>query len=97
MADANSSAAAMAMASSPVKAEIFSMPGFGGNGGEVGFDATKYRVKYGKFVIGETGGNDELEAIETQGLRGVDIVVLNKTTFTFMNEFYMIVTYLEKI
>ena len=94
----NNSAAAMAMSTAPMKVETLSgFPGFGGNGQDFGFDPLKYRVRYGKYDLDDMGAVSELEIIETQGLAGKEIVVLNKDKFTFMDKYIMIVTYLELI
>jgi hypothetical protein len=92
----NNSAAAM-LASSPVKVENISLPGFGaGNMSEV-FDPLKYRVRYAKIDLDDPGCLAELEILETKGLAAKEIIVLNKDKFTFMDKYIMVVTYLELI
>jgi hypothetical protein len=92
----NNSAAAMA-ASIPVKAEVLSLPGFGPGPGASAFNPVDYRVRYGKFDLDDMGAMAELEIIETKGLKAEEVVVLQKDKFTFMDKYFMIVTYLEKI
>lgn len=94
MAEINS-AAALAQASSVMKVENFSFPGFGGKGEEFGFDPTKYRVRYGKYDLDDMGAVAELELVETRGLEGKEIVVLNKDKMSFMDKMFLILTYLE--
>ncbi len=92
----NNSAASMAASSIPSKIENISIPGFG-PGNIDKFDVTKYRVRYGKYDLDDMGALAELEIVETSGLEGIDIVVLNKDKFTFMDKYFLVVTYLEKI
>ncbi len=93
----NNSAAAMASATMPMKVETLSLPGFGGGGSTPNFDPLKYRVRYGKYDLDDMGAVADLEIIETAGLAGIDIVVLNKDKFTFLEKYYLVMTYLEKI
>ena len=92
----NNSAAAMAAASSPIKIENIGIPGYGPQDKQE-FDATKYRVRYMKVDFDNPEALSDLEILETEGLTGVEIVVLNKEKFTFMDKYIMVVTYLEKI
>lgn len=95
MAEINS-AAALAQASGVMKVETLSgFPGFGGKGDEMGFDPTKYRVRYGKYDLDDMGAVSELELVETRGLEGKEIVVLNKDKMSFMDKMFLILTYLE--
>lgn len=97
MADAlNNSAASMAQASSPMKIENISFPGFAPQSASQ-FDIQKYRVRYAKIDLDDMGSVAELEILETKGLTGVEVVILNKDKFTFMDKYFMIVTYLEYI
>jgi hypothetical protein len=93
----NNSAASMAASSMPMKVETLSIPGFGGGASAPVFDPLKYRVRYGKYDLDDMGAVADLENIETAGLTGTDIVVLNKDKFVFMDRYLMVVTYLEKI
>lgn len=96
MAD-NSNSAAMQMASMPMKVETLSLPGFGGGASASDMDPKKFRVRYGKYDLDDMGAIAELELVETRGLFGVDIVVLNKDKMAFMDKYFLIVTYLERI
>ena len=73
------------------------MPGFADmgrvNNGE--FDYSKYIVRYLKVDADDPAGLGSLEALETKGLKGTDIVILNKASWTFMDRYLMLVTYLE--
>jgi hypothetical protein len=95
MAEGNNSAAAL-LASSPIKIENISIPGFGGQASSEAFSPENYKVRYQKFDLDDPMHIAELETVETRGLRGVDIVVLNKQSYTFMDRYMLIVTYLEK-
>lgn len=96
MAD-NSNSAAMQMASLPMKVETLSLPGFGGGASASAIDPNGFRVRYGKYDLDDMGSITELEIIETRGLFGKDIVVLSKDKFVFMDKYFLIVTYLERI
>jgi hypothetical protein len=95
MAESGNNSAAM-LASQPMKVENISMPGFGGQNTNK-FDLTKYRVRYGKYDLDDSGAVAELELLETAGLQGKEIVVLQKEKFTFMQQFFLVVTYLELV
>jgi hypothetical protein len=95
MADNNS--AASLIASTPMKVETISLPGFGGGASNDTFNPDQWRVRYSKHDLDDPGAIAELEIIETRGLKGEEIVVLNKSSFSFMDKMFMIVTYLEKI
>lgn len=96
MAD-NSNSAAVQAASMPMKVETLSLPGFGGGASAPGFDSNGFRVRYGKYDLDDLGAIAELEIVETKGLKGVEIVVLSKDKFTFMDRYFLVVTYLERI
>ncbi len=93
----NNSAAAMAMATAPMKVENISIPGFGQQTNSGKFDPLKYRVRYGKYDMDDMGAVSELEIVETKGLTGIEIVVLNKDKYTFLEKYIMVVCYLELI
>lgn len=93
----NNSAAAMATSSMPMKIENISIPGFGPKSNAKAFDPVNYRVRYGKYDLDDMGAVAELELVETRGLTGVEVVVLNKDKFSFMDRYLMVVTYLELI
>lgn len=96
MAD-NSNSAAVQMASLPMKVETLSLPGFGGGASASSIDPNGFRVRYGKYDLDDMGAIAELEIVETRGLFGKDIVVLSKDKFTFMDKYFLVVTYLERI
>jgi len=63
-----------------------------------------YSVKYFKASMDEPGDMLELSQIETKAIRGshekpseAEIVLLDKDKFTFMDKYFIIVKYLEKI
>lgn len=92
----DNSARAMAQASSPVKLETIALPGFGPAQQGAGLNLDDYRVRYIKLDMDDPGSVAEAEIIETRGLAGIDIVVLNKDKFTFMDKYFLIIQYLEK-
>ena len=94
----NNSAANMAQSSMPMKIENISIPGFGPKANNTtSFDPLKWRVRYGKFDLDDMGAVAELEIIETRGLTGTELLVLNKDKYTFLEKYIMVVTYLELI
>ena len=82
-------------ATAPQTINLDTMPGFGPPAPAQ--DMTKYRVRYLKVDMDEAGDILELEALETRGLRAKEIVIMNKDKFTFMQKYFLIVTYLELI
>lgn len=92
----NNSARALAQSSNPVKVENISIPGFGMSSGNGEFDTSQYKVRYLKVDFDDESLVGTLEQLETEGLGGVETVILNKTGWTFMDKYLMIVTYLEK-
>jgi hypothetical protein len=60
-------------------------------------DMTKYAVRYLKANLDELDQRIELETIETKGIRGDDVVIIQRQNFTFMDKMFMVVTYLEKV
>lgn len=94
----NNSAAAMAQASNPMKIENISIPGFGGGGAASGdFNPKQWKVRYLKIDMDDEASVGMLELLETQGLLGIQTLILNKAAWTFLDKYLMIVTYLEKI
>lgn len=71
------------------------MPGFGPAAPQK--DLRNFRVRYLKVDFDEASDLLELEALETRGIRGEDVVILNKDKFTFMQKYFLIVAYLEKV
>ncbi len=60
------------------------------------FDISKYSVKYKKFDADDVADMIELQKIETECLRGDKIILLSRNTFTFMSQYFLVVSYLEK-
>jgi hypothetical protein len=58
-------------------------------------DVTNYRVRYAQIDIMDPGSRAELEIIETRAIKNQGVIVLTKDTFTFMDKYYMVVSYLE--
>lgn len=93
----NNSASAMAQASAPIRLETISMPGMASPTDNSEFDPRKWKVRYLKVNADDPEGLMMLELLETQGMVATQIVVLNKTGWTFTDQYYMLVTYLEKL
>lgn len=58
-------------------------------------DFNNYRVRYAQIDMMDPGSRAELEIIETRAIKNQGIVVLTKDTFTFMDKYYMVISYLE--
>jgi hypothetical protein len=72
-----------------------SIPGFGPSGpGAVEYK--KFSVKYAKIDFDDPASLAELEDLETKALRDEGIYVLTKDKFTFMDKYFLIVSYMEK-
>lgn len=59
-------------------------------------DLAKWVVRYQKFNIDDPTQISELERIETRAIRNDGIFVLAKKDFVFMDQFFIMVQYLEK-
>lgn len=74
---------------------IETMPGFGPR--QLGPDMRKFRVRYAKLDLDEASDILQLESLETAAIRDSSrIVIVNKDKFTFMQKYFLIITYLEK-
>lgn len=59
-------------------------------------DPKDYRVRYFKADISDAGDLGTLELIETEALEGTDKILLSKDKFSFQDNFFVVITYLEK-
>ena len=74
---------------------ITDFPGFGvQTSGQM--DMSNFHVKYLKLDVDDPVALNELESLETKGLLGTTTIILKKESWTFMDKFFMLVTYLEK-
>lgn len=55
-----------------------------------------YQVRHYKADLDDLSACATLEGIETRGLAGTEIVILEKDKFVFMDKYFIILTYLEK-
>lgn len=69
-------------------------PGFGPKKTDES-DLGNYRVRYAQIDIMDPGSRAELEIIETRAIKNEGVIVLTKDKFTFMDKYYMVVSYLE--
>lgn len=58
-------------------------------------DYHNYNVRYAHIDMMEPGSRTQLEIIETKAIRGQGIIVLTKDKYTFMDKYFMVVSYLE--
>lgn len=80
-----------------ITTEELSLPGITS---QLGSGAQKllndYSVKYFKCDIDDVGDVLTLQEIETRGIRGDEVVILEKDKFVFMAQYFIILKYLEK-
>ncbi|MNK09974.1 hypothetical protein D3C87_279840 [compost metagenome] len=79
---------------SPIITEEPSFPGFGRKKIDTK-DFNNYSVRYAKIDMDDPASRLELESLETRAIQDRGIVVLTKDKFTFMDKYFMIVSYLE--
>lgn len=76
----------------------FSMPSmFGGASQDISKYVQDYSIKYKKFNLDEVADVIELQNLETRGLKGQDILILKKDNYVFMQTFFIVLQYMEKI
>jgi hypothetical protein len=81
--------------SRPEPVDIASLPTFGYKARPAEFDITKYKVRYLKVDMDNKEDITLLEDIETKGLLMEDIVILTRKDFSFMQQYFMMLCYLE--
>lgn len=69
-------------------------PGFGPKKIDEG-DYNNYKVRYAHIDMMDVGSRTELEIIETKAIKGQGVIVLTKDKYTFMDKYFMVVSYLE--
>jgi hypothetical protein len=55
-----------------------------------------YNVKYLKIDMDSPTAVGDLQSIETRALRGENVAILTRDKFTFMDRYFMIISYLEE-
>jgi hypothetical protein len=71
-----------------------SFPGFGAKKLDES-DFRNYKVRYALIDVMDPGSRAELEIVETKAVKGQGVVVLTKDTYTFMDKFFIVISYLE--
>lgn len=56
-----------------------------------------YQVFYIKGSIDDESFLIQLERLQTQGIKGDDVVLLSEDTFVFQDEYYVVLKYMQKI
>jgi hypothetical protein len=84
-------------AKDPFAVEATVMPSFGGSQNVGEYDPKKYVVKYYKADLDDPEQRLMLSELETNGIRNEGIVLLKKDNFVFMDKFFIVVQYMEKI
>lgn len=78
----------------PFKLEDIGMPSFGP--ASEGIDHSKYAIKILKVNLDDPSEKTDLEIITTKSISGKgEIIIVERDKFTFMDKYFMIVTYLE--
>lgn len=77
--------------------ELPMMPSIGNFGTAEDYDVNKYVVRYFKANLNDDIDRSTLSEIETRGIRNDGIVLLSTNTMTFMDQFFVIVKYMEKV
>lgn len=78
------------------KIDPVTLPGFVPDTGK-GFDAQQHRIRYLKIDLDDLGAITELEQLETKALRNEGVYVLSKEKYTFLEKFFLVVQYVEKV
>jgi hypothetical protein len=87
-------AASNGVTNSVTSKEESMFPGFGPKKVDEN-DFNNYHVRYAQIDIMDPGSRAELEIIETRAIKNQGVVILTKDKFTFMDKYYMVVSYLE--
>lgn len=58
--------------------------------------AIDYNVKYMKIDLDDPGDKMDLQDIETRALRDAGVQILTRDKFTFMDRYFMIISYMER-
>lgn len=78
-----------------IEAKTFEMPGISEKFG-TSKTLEDFSVKYFKADLDDLSALSELQRIETEGIKGQDVVVLTKDKFTFMEKYFIIISYMER-
>jgi hypothetical protein len=79
---------------SVIVSEDTGFPGFGPKKIDEN-DLYNYRVKYAMVDLMDPGSRAELEIIETKAVKGQGVIVLTKDKYSFMDKFFIVISYLE--
>jgi hypothetical protein len=79
---------------SVIVSEDTGFPGFGPKKIDEN-DLSNYRVKYAMVDLMDPGSRAELEIIETKAVKGQGVIVLTKDKYSFMDKFFIVISYLE--
>ena len=81
--------------------DIGAMPGHGSGKSNNKQTMDRYVVKYLKTDIDDAAGLLELSSVETRALRAdakdPEIVLIDKSSFTFMDHYYIILKYIQRL
>lgn len=72
------------------------IPGFDGKPTSRPGEMAKYRTRYLKADLSDPSQLTELENTETECLLGERLVLLSKDKYSFKENFYVVLTYLER-
>lgn len=59
-------------------------------------EANDYNIKYLKVDLDDASGIVDLQDIETRALRDAGVQIMTRDKFTFMDRYFMIISYMER-
>jgi hypothetical protein len=77
--------------------ELPMMPSVGNFATAEDFDVNKYVIRYLKANISDDIERATLSEIETRGIRNDGIVLLSSNSMIFMDTYFVVIKYLEKV
>lgn len=77
--------------------ELPVMPSLGTFNSQEEYDVNKYVVRYLKANLADDMERSLLSEIETRGIRGDGIVLLNTDKYVFMDQYVVVLKYMEKV
>lgn len=78
-----------------MKTQEFGLPGLTSK--NIGLDLKSYAVKYYKANLDEPVDVMTLQDIETRGLRGDEVIIQSRDKMSFMDKYFLVVQYWEKV
>jgi hypothetical protein len=77
--------------------ELPMMPSVGNFATAEDYDVNKYAVRYFKANLSDDVDRGILTDIETKGIRNDGIVLLSTDKYVFMDQYFVVIKYMEKV